>query len=61
MKQKNPLTQWNLSSATPPMREDKIWSRKNVHIIFAVVITSIEETPLSRPEGTFLLGPKALV
>ena len=57
--QKNPLTQWNLSSATPPMREDKIWSRKNVHIIF-VVIAAIEETPLSRPgtKGHFCWVPK---
>ena len=33
---------------------------KNVHIIFAVVITSIEETPLSRPgtKGHFCWVPK---
>ena len=38
---------------TPPFRGHKIWSRRNVQIIFVFVI-SIEGTPLSKERDTFL-------
>ena len=37
--------QWNLSFGTPPFRGQKLWSWKNIHIIF-VSVTSIEGTPV---------------
>ena len=61
------LVQWNLSFGTPlfkghPHSGDtstghKIWSRRNVHIIF-VFVASIEETPLFRGTGHFFWVPK---
>ena len=41
----------------PPFRGHKIWSRKNVHIIF-VSVTSIERTHLFREEANFFWVPK---
>ena len=41
----NSLPQWNLSFGTPLFKGQKIWSQKNVYIIF-VFVTSIEGTPL---------------
>ena len=42
---------------TSPFRGHKIWSRRNVHIIF-VSVTSIEGTPLFRGKGRILRVPK---
>ena len=42
--------QQNFSFGTPSFRGHKIYSRKNVHIIF-VFVTSIEGTPLFRGKG----------
>ena len=44
--------QWNLSFGTPPFRGHKIWSRKNVHIIFVFVTSN---------EGTLFLGPETRI
>ena len=41
---------------TPPFRGHKIWSGKNVHIIF-IFVTSIEGTPLFKGKGTLFLEP----
>ena len=41
----------------PPFMGHKIWSRKNVHIIF-VSVTSIERTHLFREEGNLFWVPK---
>ena len=40
-----PLLWYSSIQGTPPLREHRIWSQKNVQIIF-VFVTSIEETPL---------------
>ena len=51
------LLLWDTSiQGTPPFRGHKIWSLKNVHIIF-IFVTSVEETPLFRGKGTLFLGP----
>ena len=42
-----PLLWYSSIQGTPPLREHRIWSQKNIHIIF-VFVTSIEETPLFR-------------
>ena len=49
--------QWNLSFGTSPFRGHKIWSQKNVHLIF-VFVTSIEGTPLFRGKGHVFWVPK---
>ena len=42
---------WDTSiQETPPFRGRKIWSPKNVHVIF-VFVSSIEGTPLFMGEG----------
>ena len=47
----NSSDSWDTSiKGTPPFRGQKIWSLKNVHIIFESV-TSIERTPLFRGKG----------
>ena len=52
------VLQWNLSNGTPsnqgtlPFRGQKIWSRKNVRIIF-VSVTSTEGAPLFRRKEQF--------
>jgi len=52
------LLLWDTSlQETPPFRGHKIWSRKNVDIIF-VSVTSIEGIPLLRGKGHFLWVPK---
>ena len=44
---------WDTSiQGTPPFRGHKIWSRKNVHIIF-VSVTSVVGAPLFRGKGNF--------
>ena len=40
-----PLLWYSSIQGTPPLREHRIWSQKNVQIIF-VFVTSIEETSL---------------
>ena len=40
--------QWNLSFGTPQFKGHKIWSQKNVQIIFVVVTQATEGTPPSR-------------
>lgn len=37
------LLQWNLSFGTPPFRLHKIWSRKNVQIVFVSVTSIIKD------------------
>ena len=49
--------EWNLSFGTPPFRRHKIYSQKNVPIIF-VFVTSIERTPPFRGKGHFFWVPK---
>ena len=59
-RQLNKLLQQNLSLKTPPFKGHKIWSPKNVHIIF-LCVTSIEGTPLGSIQGKgtlFLVLPK---
>ena len=54
----NNLIQWNTSiQRTPPFRGHKIWSRKNVHIIF-VSFTSVVGTRLFRGKGHFFCVTK---
>ena len=49
---------WDTSIlGTPPSRGQKIWPRKNVHIIFVSII-SVGWTPLFRGKGHFLWVPK---
>ena len=46
---------WDTSvQGTPPFSGHKIWSWKNVHIIFVQSVSSIEGTPLFRGKGHFL-------
>ena len=46
---------WDTSTqGTPPFSRHKIWSWKNVHIIFVQSVSSIEGTPLFRGKGHFL-------
>ena len=42
---------------TPPLRGHKIWSQKNVHIIF-VSVTFSEGSPLFRGKGHVFLVPE---
>ena len=49
--------EWNLSFGPPPFRGHKIWSCRNVHIIF-VLVTSIEGTPLFRGKGHLFWATK---
>ena len=49
---------WDTSvQGTSPFRGDKIWSRKNVHIIFEFV-NSVVGTPPFRGKGHFFWVPK---
>ena len=43
----------NSIQETTPFRGHKIWSRKNVHIIIFVFVTSVEGTPLFRGKRHF--------
>lgn len=49
----------NLSFGTPLFRRHKLWTRRNVHIIF-LSVTSIEGTPVFRERDTFS-GPRSSV
>ena len=51
------LLLWDTSiQGTPPFRGHKIWSLKNVQIIF-IFVTPVEETPLFRGKEPLFLEP----
>ena len=52
-----PLLWYSSIQGTPPLREHRIWSQKNVQIIF-VFVTSIEETHTSIERTQDLLPQK---
>ena len=49
--------QWNLSFGTAPFEGHKIWSRKNVHIVFVFVVLYWRDSFI-QGKGTLFLGPE---